>query len=82
MAAENIAVGRAARTESGHKPEGKRHPAEVGIDPLAAQHSAAALDTDPAAEERHSAALQREVEHSGKADFVPGAGLSTHRTED
>ena len=68
---------------------GKRHPAEVeidpaevGIDPLAAQHSAAALDTDLAAEERHSAALQRKVEHSGKADFVPGAGLSTHQTED
>ena len=89
MAAEDIVVGRAAGTEDRHKREGKRHPAEadidpaeVGIDPVAAQHSAVASDTDPVAEERHSAELLREVEHSWKADFGPGAGLSTHQTED
>ena len=73
---------RAAGTEDRHKPEGKRLPAEADIDPaevgigiVAAQHRAAA-DTDPVAE------IQRGLEHSGKADFAPGLGLSTHQTED
>jgi len=79
-------VDRAAGTEGRYKPEDKRHPAEAdieaGIAPEAAQHWAVAADIDPVAEERRSAEFQRGIEHSGKADFAPGAGLSTHQTED
>jgi len=89
-----------------HKPEGNRHPAEVGIAeadigpveagiaevdigpaevgiaPVAAQHSAEAPDTGPAAEVRRTAVMQRALPHSVPVDFAPAPGPSTRQTED